>query len=104
MWSQKNCNCVVQKPTKAQKRREKAAEAEAAREARIADANAELGDSDRVLEERALAELLAPLGAGVRDITVRGYPDTLTKLLRELILQGLCVLQMKPFGHCLCRP
>lgn len=58
-------------PSRAQKRRDAKAAAEAEREARIAEEQDALGDSTRVLEERSLQELLAPLGLAVQDIPVR---------------------------------
>ena len=46
---------------------------QAEREARIAAELAELGDTDRVLEERALKQLLAPLGLAIYDIPPDGH-------------------------------
>jgi hypothetical protein len=61
-----------QKPSKAQKRREKAAAKDAEREARIAAELAGLGPSEQAVEEAALAQLLAPRGLGIKEIRVRG--------------------------------
>ncbi|KAG2444687.1 hypothetical protein HXX76_001431 [Chlamydomonas incerta] len=61
------------KPTKAQKRREKHAQQEAEREARIAEEQAALGPSDKALEEERLAALLAPLGLAIREIRADGH-------------------------------
>lgn len=57
-------------PSRAQKRRDAKAAQEAEREARIAEEQAAMGDSARVIEERSLAELLSPLGLAVRSIPV----------------------------------
>lgn len=46
---------------------------QAEREARIAAELAELGDTDRVLEERALKKLLRPLGLAIREIPPDGH-------------------------------
>ncbi|KAK9810921.1 hypothetical protein WJX73_008628 [Symbiochloris irregularis] len=62
-----------QAPSKAQKRREKAAAADAARDARIAAELEAAGDSERVLEEQALEDLLLPLGLCVRSIPSDGH-------------------------------
>jgi hypothetical protein len=70
----------AKQPSRAQKRREAKAQEEAEREARIAAEQAGMGDSDRLLEERALADLLRPLGLAVHDIPVRVFltsPDLL---------------------------
>lgn len=61
------------KLTKAQKRREQKLKDDAEREARIAAENAELGESERVAEERELRLLLAPLGLSVKDIVPDGH-------------------------------
>ena len=61
------------KLTKAQQRREKQAQKDAEREARIAAENAELGETDRMTEENALKKVLAPLGLGVKDIPPDGH-------------------------------
>lgn len=58
---------------KAQKRRENAAQKEADREERIAQENAELGESDRVLEEKSMNQKLYPLGFKVFDIKPDGH-------------------------------
>ena len=58
-------------PSRAQKRRDAKAAAEAERDARIAEEQDAMGDSDRVIEERELAATLAPLGLAVRSIPVR---------------------------------
>ena len=57
-------------PSRAQKRRDAKAAQEAEREARIAEEQAAMGDSARVIEERSLAELLSPLGLAVHGIPV----------------------------------
>ena len=56
--------------SKAQKRRQAREQEEAEREQRIADELAQMGDSERALEERSLAQLLQPLGLAVQDIPV----------------------------------
>ncbi len=61
------------KLTKAQQRREKQAQKDAEREARIAAENAELGETERMVEEKALKKVLAPLGLGVKDIPPDGH-------------------------------
>jgi len=61
------------KLTKAQQRRQKQAQKDAEREARIAAENAELGETERMVEEKALKKILAPLGLGVRDIPPDGH-------------------------------
>ncbi|BDA44675.1 Deubiquitinase OTUD6B [Coccomyxa sp. Obi] len=60
-------------PSRAQKRRDAKAAQEAEREARIAEEQAAMGDSARVIEERSLAELLSPLGLAVRSIPADGH-------------------------------
>ena len=59
------------KQTRAQKRRGARAAEEAERDARIAEEQASLGESDRAAEARELQALLDPLGLAVRDIPVR---------------------------------
>ena len=59
------------KQTRAQKRRGARAAEEAEREARIAEEQASLGESDRAAEARELQALLDPLGLAVRNIPVR---------------------------------
>jgi OTU domain-containing protein 6 len=61
------------KLTKAQQRREKQAQKDAEREARIAAENAELGETKRMVEEKALKKVLAPLGLKVKDIPPDGH-------------------------------
>lgn len=61
------------KPSKAQKRREKLVQEEAARDARIADEHAAQGPTDRAVEEGQLQTLLAPLNLAVRDIRADGH-------------------------------
>jgi OTU domain-containing protein 6 len=61
------------KLTKAQQRREKQAQKDAEREARIAAENAELGETERMAEENALKKVLAPLGLKVKDIPPDGH-------------------------------
>ena len=56
--------------SKAQKRRQAREQEEAEREQRIADELAQMGDSERALEERSLTQLLQPLGLAVQDIPV----------------------------------
>jgi OTU domain-containing protein 6 len=63
----------VKKPTKAQRRREEKATKDAEREARIAAEVAELGETERMAEEKALARLLAPQGFQVKDIPADGH-------------------------------
>ena len=63
----------VKKITKAQRRREQLAQKHAEREARIAAEVADLGETERVAEEKALKRLLAPLGLGVKDIPPDGH-------------------------------
>lgn len=58
--------------TRAQKRREKAVQQQAEREQRIAAEQAEMGDSERQVEEAELARLLAPQGLALRDIPPDG--------------------------------
>ncbi|EIE21449.1 cysteine proteinase [Coccomyxa subellipsoidea C-169] len=60
-------------PSRAQKRRDAKAAAEAERDARIAEEQDAMGDSDRVIEERELAATLAPLGLAVRSIPADGH-------------------------------
>ncbi|KAF8065793.1 OTU5 [Scenedesmus sp. PABB004] len=61
------------KPTKAQKRRDKAAARDAERDARIAAELDALGPSEREEEEKALRALLAPLGLGIKEIRADGH-------------------------------
>jgi OTU domain-containing protein 6 len=61
------------KPSKAQKRREKLAKEEAERDARIAAELAELGETERVAEERQLKEFLHPMGLDIVDIPPDGH-------------------------------
>eukprot|EP00887_Chlorella_sp_A99_P006748 scaffold3.g6748.t1 len=61
------------KPTKAQKRREARTREEGERDARIAAELEAMGDSDRVVEARALAALLLPLGLAVREVPADGH-------------------------------
>ena len=61
----------MQGPTRAQKRKNKAAAQSSQREQRIAEENASMGESDRAAEQRQLSELLAPLGLCIQDIPVR---------------------------------
>ena len=56
--------------SKAQKRRQAREAQEAERERRIAEELAEMGDSERALEEQSLAQLLQPLGLALREIPV----------------------------------
>ena len=56
--------------SKAQKRRQARAKEEADREERTAGELAQMGDSERVIEENSLAEVLQPLGLAIRDIPV----------------------------------
>ena len=60
----------MQGPTRAQKRKNKAAAQSSQREQRIAEENASMGESDRAAEQRQLSELLAPLGLCIQDIPV----------------------------------
>jgi len=60
------------KQSKAQKRREKAAAKESARDARIAAERAALGPSERAEEGAALARLLRPLGLALKDVRADG--------------------------------
>jgi hypothetical protein len=64
-----------QRPSKAQKRREKHAARDAEREARIAAEKEALGTPERLAEEAELKALLAPLGLGIKEIRVgcRGW-------------------------------
>lgn len=62
----------MQKPSKAQKRREKHAVRDAEREARIAAEKEALGTPERLAEEAELKALLAPLGLGIKEIRVSG--------------------------------
>lgn len=66
------CMCKQAAPqmSKAQKRRQARAKEEAEREERIAGELAQMGDSERVIEENSLAEVLQPLGLAIRDIPV----------------------------------
>ena len=77
----------VKKPTKAQRRRQQKAERDAEREARIAQETSELGETERMLEEKALKKVLAPLGLAVKDIPPDGHC-----LYRSLEDQLTCVL------------
>uniref|UniRef100_UPI0035256292 hypothetical protein n=1 Tax=Salmonella enterica TaxID=28901 RepID=UPI0035256292 len=61
------------KLTKAQKRREQRAKEEAEREARIAAELADLGETERMAEERELQLLIEPLGLAVKDIPPDGH-------------------------------
>lgn len=61
---------LLQKPTKAQKRREQREAEEAEREARIAAEQASLGPDEREVEAAELNSLLQPLGLKVKDIPV----------------------------------
>ena len=62
----------MQKPTKAQKRREQRAAEEAEREARIEAEKASIGpDSKKDKEAAELDNLLEPLGLTIKDIPVR---------------------------------
>ncbi|GMH32338.1 hypothetical protein BSKO_00172 [Bryopsis sp. KO-2023] len=58
---------------KSQKRREKAAQKEADRDARIAKEHADLGESERCVEERTLNTKLEPLGLRMYDIKADGH-------------------------------
>ena len=60
--------------SKAQKRRQAREQEDAEREQRIADELAQMGDSERLVEERSLAQLLQPLGLAVQDIPVSRPP------------------------------
>ncbi|CAK0784589.1 hypothetical protein CVIRNUC_007793 [Coccomyxa viridis] len=59
--------------SKAQKRRQAREQEDAEREQRIADELAQMGDSERLVEERSLAQLLQPLGLAVQDIPADGH-------------------------------
>ena len=59
-----------QKPSKAQKRKEKLAAKDAEREARIAAELEALGTTERQAEEEALKAVLAPLGLAIKEIRV----------------------------------
>ncbi|GLC46713.1 hypothetical protein PLESTB_001355500 [Pleodorina starrii] len=61
------------KPSKAQKRREKLAQQDAEREARIASEQAAMGPSDKAVEEQALQAMLLPLRLGIREIRADGH-------------------------------
>lgn len=61
------------KPSKSQRRREQRQREEQEREARIAAELAELGDTDRVIEERALQAVLRPLGLRIQQIPPDGH-------------------------------
>jgi hypothetical protein len=60
----------AQKPSKAQKRKEKQAAKDAEREARIAAELEELGTTERQAEEQALRAVLNPLGLDIKEIRV----------------------------------
>ena len=64
----------MQKPTKAQKRREQRAAEEADRDARIEAEQAEQGPSERQEETEQLHRMLDPLGLSVKDIPVIFLP------------------------------
>ena len=66
-----HAHLLPQKPTKAQKRREKQAARDAERDARIAAEQEALGPSEREEEEKALKALLQPLGLGIKEMRVR---------------------------------
>lgn len=79
--------------SKAQKRRQAREQEEAERERRIAEEQAQMGDSERALEERSLAQLLQPLGLAVRDIPVSSltppaHPSPYPLALRDLQQQA----------------
>ena len=59
--------------TKAQRRKQQRAQQEAEREARIAAEIAELGETERLAEERQLKEILEPLGLHIYDIPPDGH-------------------------------
>ncbi|KAL4424340.1 hypothetical protein ABPG75_001641 [Micractinium tetrahymenae] len=61
------------KQSKSQRRREQRQREEQEREARIAAELAELGDTDRVIEERALQAVLRPLGLRIHQIPPDGH-------------------------------
>lgn len=61
------------KPSKGQRRREQRQREDAEREARIQAELAELGDTDRVIEERELKAILRPLGLGIQPIPPDGH-------------------------------
>ncbi|KAL4431981.1 hypothetical protein ABPG77_000248 [Micractinium sp. CCAP 211/92] len=61
------------KQSKSQRRREQRQREEQEREARIAAELAELGDTDRVIEERALQAVLRPLGMRIHQIPPDGH-------------------------------
>ncbi|KAL6766376.1 hypothetical protein ACKKBG_A35785 [Auxenochlorella protothecoides x Auxenochlorella symbiontica] len=61
------------KPTKAQRKRQQRAAAEAEREARIAAELADADDSLRVQEEEAMSSTLAPLGLAIHEIAPDGH-------------------------------
>lgn len=94
------CVALLQKPTKAQKRREKLAAKQAEREARIAAELAESGPSERQEEEKELKALLAPLGLGINEIRVRS--ETRLKLAGCWLLFWGFVLQflVHHIGEC----
>ena len=81
------------KQTRAQKRRGVRAAEEAEREARIAEEQATLGESDRAAEARELQALLDPLGLVVRDILVRlnavGLGAKLVYCVKQLLVSTL---------------
>ena len=75
--------------SKAQKRRQAREQEAAERERHISEASAQMGDSQRLLEERSLARLLQPLGLAVLDIPVssaqaRLHPDPSCTLKQSL--------------------
>ena len=95
------------KQTRAQKRRGARAAEEAEREARIAEEQASLGESDRAAEARELQALLDPLGLAVRDIPVRPGSSLLCTLHAGALMQP-STWQTVPFlvqadGNCLYR-
>lgn len=61
------------KQSKAQKRRDKAAKKVAERDARVAEEQADMGESAKITEEKSLNDKLAPLGLRVHDIKADGH-------------------------------
>ena len=61
---------LQKQPTKAQKRRQHQAEKEAEREAELEAERAQHGESEQAIEDKALRDILTPLGLTIRAIQV----------------------------------
>ena len=83
--------------SKAQKRRQAREQEDAERDQRIADELAQMGDSERVVEERSLAQLLQPLGLAVQDIPVSRPPYLISPDICSCLA---CIADPMAQGNC----